>query len=55
MQFVEGRYHGDPFVARFCASCGTEHPASQVQGIGPGAIRFDHCGAEVSAFQFKHG
>jgi len=55
MQFVEGRYHGDPFVAKFCSSCGTEHPASHVEGIGPEAIRCDHCGAEVSAFQFKHG
>ena len=34
MQFVEGRYHGDPFVAKFCSSCGTEHPASHVEGIG---------------------
>jgi acetamidase/formamidase len=55
MQFVEGRYHGDPFVAKFCAKCGTEHPASHVEGIGADAIRCDTCGAEVSAFQFRHG
>ncbi|HEX7909755.1 MAG TPA: acetamidase/formamidase family protein [Paraburkholderia sp.] len=55
MQFVEGRYHGDPFVAKFCASCGTEHPASHVEGIGADAIRCNHCGTEVSAFRFKHG
>jgi acetamidase/formamidase len=55
MKFVEGRYHGDPFVAKFCAQCGTEHPASHVEGIGAEAIRCDHCGAEVSAFQFRHG
>ena len=24
MRFVEGRYHGDPFVAKYCNSCGTE-------------------------------
>jgi formamidase len=55
MSFVEGRYHGDPFVAKFCSSCGTEHPASHVEGIGEDAIRCDHCGAEVSAFRFSHG
>ncbi|MBD2839867.1 acetamidase/formamidase family protein [Pseudomonas sp. JM0905a] len=55
MKFVEGRYNGDPFVAKFCSSCGTEHPASHVEGIGEDAIRCDHCGAEVSAFRFSHG
>jgi acetamidase/formamidase len=55
MSFVEGRYHGDPFVAKFCSSCGTEHPASHVEGIGEDAIRCHHCGAEVSAFRFSHG
>lgn len=55
MSFVEGRYHGDPFVSKFCSNCGTEHPASHVEGIGEDAIRCDNCGAEVSAFRFSHG
>ena len=55
MKFVEGRYHGDPFVAKFCGQCGTEHPASHVEGIGEDAIRCSHCGAEVNAFRFGHG
>ncbi|NWB71989.1 acetamidase/formamidase family protein [Pseudomonas sp. G5001] len=55
MSFVEGRYHGDPFVAKFCSNCGQEHPASHVQGIGDDAIRCDACGAEVSAFRFSNG
>lgn len=55
MSFVDGRYHGDPFVSKFCAQCGTEHPASYVDGIGADAIRCHHCGAEVSAFRFSHG
>lgn len=55
MEFVEGRYHGDPFVAKFCANCGTEHPASHVEGIGDEAIHCDVCGAEVSAFRFRNG
>lgn len=55
MRFVEGRYHGDPFVAKFCSQCGTEQPASYVQGIGEDAIHCKQCAAEVSAFQFSHG
>lgn len=55
MRFVEGRYHGDPFVAKFCSNCGQEHPASHVDGIGADAIRCNACGAEVSAFRFSHG
>ncbi|AWY43999.1 acetamidase [Pseudomonas putida] len=55
MKFVEGRYNGDPFVSKFCSKCGTEHPASHVEGIGQDAIRCNHCGAEVSAFRFSHG
>ncbi|MGF6778256.1 acetamidase/formamidase family protein [Paraburkholderia sp. GAS334] len=55
MKFVEGRYHGDPFVAKFCHACGTAQPASRIEGIGEEAIHCDHCGAEVSAFRFKHG
>ncbi len=55
MEFVEGRYNGDPFVSKLCSACGTEHPASHVQGIGEAAIRCSHCGAEVNAFRFSHG
>jgi acetamidase/formamidase len=55
MKFVDGRYQGDPFVAKLCSACGQEHPASRVEGIGEDAIRCSHCGAEVSAFRFSHG
>lgn len=55
MQFVEGRYHGDPFVAKYCPACGTEQPASYVEGIGDDAIHCKNCQAEVSAFRFSHG
>jgi acetamidase/formamidase len=55
MKFVDGRYQGDPFVAKMCSACGQEHPASRVEGIGEDAIRCSHCGAEVSAFRFSHG
>ncbi|WP_175719522.1 acetamidase/formamidase family protein [Burkholderia anthina] len=55
MAFVEGRYVGDPFVAKRCTTCGTESPPSHVEGTGDDAIRCNVCGAEVSAFRFSHG
>lgn len=55
MAFVEGRYTGDPFVARHCPECGAERPATRVQGIGPKAIRCLACGAEVNPFLLTNG
>lgn len=55
MEFVEGRYLGDPFVAKRCTTCGTEGPPSHVEGTGDDAIRCNVCGAEVNAFRFSHG
>ena len=55
MTFVDGRYDGDPFVARHCPNCGTRNPASRLDGIGPEAVRCAVCGAEVSPFRLSHG
>ena len=55
MEFVEGRYLGDPFVAKRCTTCGTESPPSHVEGTGDDALQCDVCGAEVNAFRFSHG
>lgn len=55
MEFVEGRYVGDPFVAKLCPACGTTAPSSRIEGIGDEAVRCDNCGAEVSAFRFSNG
>ncbi len=55
MSFVEGRYTGDPFVARRCPECGTENPPTRVEGIGAEAIHCAVCGAEVSPFRVSHG
>ncbi|BCZ84932.1 acetamidase/formamidase family protein [Paraburkholderia terrae] len=55
MTFVDGRYLGDPFVAKQCSTCGTEAPASYIDGIGDEAIHCHVCGAEVSAFRFSNG
>jgi formamidase len=55
MAAVEGRYRGDPFVARYCPQCGTEHPDSRVEGIGAEAIHCAACGAEISPFRVTNG
>ncbi|MCL7453285.1 MAG: acetamidase/formamidase family protein [Anaerolineae bacterium] len=55
MSAVEGRYTGDPFVARHCPECGTESPPTRVEGTGPEAIRCAVCGAEVSPFRVSNG
>jgi formamidase len=55
MAFVEGRFTGDPFVARHCPECGTESPGTKVEGTGPEAIRCEKCGAEVNPFQLTNG
>lgn len=55
MSFVEGRYTGDPFVARRCPECGTESPPTRVEGIGTEAIQCAECGAEVSPFRVSNG
>ncbi|MGC9335150.1 MAG: acetamidase/formamidase family protein [Anaerolineae bacterium] len=55
MSAVEGRYTGDPFVARHCPECGTENPPTRIEGTGPEAIRCAVCGAEVSPFRVSNG
>ncbi|MBF6569747.1 MAG: acetamidase/formamidase family protein [Candidatus Binataceae bacterium] len=52
---IDGRYYGDPFVAKRCASCGAESPESYIEGIGSDAVRCKHCGAPASPFRFKLG
>lgn len=55
MAFVEGRYTGDPFVARHCPNCGAKNPATRLEGIGPEAVRCAECGAEVNPFRVTNG
>jgi formamidase len=55
MAAVEGRFTGDPFVARQCPECGTERPPTRVEGHGTEAIHCAVCGAEVSPFRVTHG
>ena len=55
MEFVDGRYVGDPFVAKLCPECGTTAPSSHIEGIGDDAVHCDVCNAEVNAFRFSNG
>jgi len=55
MSFVEGRYTGDPFVARHCPNCKTKHPPTRIEGTGPDAIRCAICGAEANPFRMTNG
>ncbi len=55
MAFVDGRYTGDPFVARHCPECQTANPVTRMEGIGPKAIRCAKCGAEVNPFLLTNG
>lgn len=52
---VEGRYTGDPFVARKCPNCGIESPPTKIEGIGLSAVRCAACGAEAAPFRVAHG
>ncbi|WP_019122269.1 acetamidase/formamidase family protein [Brevibacillus massiliensis] len=51
---IEGRFLGDPFVAAKCPNCGTMHPETRIEGIGPEAIRCTTCGADVTPFVFTN-
>lgn len=53
--FVDGRYDGDPFVAKKCANCGAASPGSYLEGVGEDAVRCKECGAEANAFRFVQG
>ncbi|HEY5292528.1 MAG TPA: acetamidase/formamidase family protein [Burkholderiales bacterium] len=55
MSFVDGRYTGDPFVARHCPGCGTKNPPTRLEGIGREAVRCAKCGAEASPFRLDNG
>lgn len=52
---IEGRFLGDPFVAAKCPECGTSHPETKIEGIGPEAIRCIECGTDVTPFKFTNG
>jgi formamidase len=54
-QPMEGRFNGDPYCAPVCPDCGTEWPATRVEGIGPESVRCANCGADCTPFTFTNG
>jgi formamidase len=52
---MAGRFNGDPFCAAVCPGCGAEWPRTRIEGIGPGAVRCDACGADATPFTFSNG
>jgi acetamidase/formamidase len=54
-QPMEGRFNGDPYCAPVCPGCGTEWPATRVEGIGPESVRCATCGADCTPFTFTNG
>ncbi|NOX55121.1 MAG: acetamidase/formamidase family protein [Planctomycetes bacterium] len=52
---VEGRFRGDPYCAAVCPQCGTSHPDTVIEGIGPEAIRCAKCGVDATPFLFANG
>jgi acetamidase/formamidase len=54
-RMIEGRFNGDPYCAKVCASCGAEDEATVVEGIGPDSVRCAECGAPAAPFAFTNG
>src|ERR1044072_5703867 len=54
-RMIEGRFNGDPYCAKVCASCGAEDEATVVEGIGEDAVRCAECGAPAAPVAFTNG
>ena len=52
---IEGRFLGDPFVAKRCPKCGMINPPTELKGTGAEAIRCKKCGAPCITFQVTNG
>ena len=53
--WVEGRYIGDPYVAKYCEETDTLNPESYVEGIGEDAVRYKATGKPATPFAFNNG
>jgi formamidase len=54
-RWVAGHYLGDPYVAGSCPGCGDLYPETELEGIGPNAIRCIECGAVITPFRMVNG
>ena len=52
---IEGRFVGDPFVAKRCPKCGAINPPTEIKGTGPESVRCKLCGAACIPFKITNG
>lgn len=52
---IEGRFVGDPFVAKRCPKCGAINPPTELKGVGAEAICCKLCGAPCITFKVTNG
>ena len=53
--WVEGRFIGDPYVAKYCADTDTLNPETYVEGIGEDAVKYKDTGKPATPFIFTNG
>ncbi|HEX7050897.1 MAG TPA: acetamidase/formamidase family protein [Longimicrobiales bacterium] len=54
-RWVKDHYVGDPYIAARCPGCGELYPETDVDGVGPEAVRCTNCGTPVTPFRIEHG
>lgn len=54
-QYMGERYISDPFLKVKCPGCGKLHPQTNVNGVGPEAIRCATCDTDTAPMKFAHG
>lgn len=53
--WVDGKFKGDPYCAKYHDGKGEFYPETYVEGIGEDAIRYKHDGKSATAFKFANG
>ena len=53
--WVQGRYMGDPFVAKYDQENDVLNPETYVEGIGEDAIKYKSTGKPAAPFKFANG
>ena len=54
-QWMDDRFHGDPYVAGKCPKCDVVWPETRLDGIGQNSVRCAECGEDVTPFKFTNG
>lgn len=53
--WVDGKFKGDPYCAKYHALKGEFYPETYVEGIGEDAVRYKHDGQSATPFKFANG